>query len=105
MGARTLIGIFALDKIGDTGTFQEKLKALVKEGYLVHKQQDLLNTALDAGNAAAHRAYRPSAETLNHVIDVVENLIHSYAPEKAGKVAKAEIPPRPCKTKSKQSPV
>jgi len=95
MGARTLIDMFAFDRLGnDVGPFKEKLKKLTNEGYLADKYQDVLNTALDAGNAAAHRAYKPSSKTLNHVIDVVENLIHFYALEKGDEVAKKEIPSR-----------
>jgi Domain of unknown function (DUF4145) len=94
MGARTVIDMFVLDKIGDVGTFKQKLQALVDEGYLGNQQRDILNVALEAGNAAAHRGYKPSSEVLSHVIDVVESLVQSYALEKASDSVKEKIPHR-----------
>jgi hypothetical protein len=101
MGVRTVIDIFMLDKIGeDIGTFNQKLQALVDRGYLGSQQKDILNVALDAGHAAAHRGYQPSPEVLNHTIDVVESLLQSYALEKDSNLVKGEIP---SKSKAKQS--
>ena len=100
MGARTVIDMFVLDKIGDVGTFKQKLQALVENGYLGSQQRDILDVALDAGNAAAHRGYKPSPEVLNHVIDVVESLVQSYALEKASKSVKEAIPSRTRVTKT-----
>lgn len=97
MGARTMIDMFILDKIGDIGTFQQKLDALVDRGYLASQQKDILSVALEAGNAAVHRRYKPSSEVLNHVIDVVETLLQSYALEKASDSVKNKIPHRPRK--------
>jgi Domain of unknown function (DUF4145) len=94
MGARTVIDMFVLDKIGDVGTFKQKLQALVDEGYLGNQQRDILNVALEAGNAAAHRGYKPPSEVLSHVIDVVESLVQSYALEKASDSVKEKIPHR-----------
>jgi hypothetical protein len=95
MGVRTIIDMFVLDKIGDVGTFQQKLQTLVDGGYLGSQQKDILNVALEAGNAAAHRGYKPSSEVLSHVIDVVESLLQSYALEKVSDSVKAKIPSRP----------
>lgn len=94
MGARTVIDMFVLDKIGDVGTFKQKLQALVDEGYLGKQQRDILNVALEVGNAAAHRGYKPSSEVLSHVINVVESLVQSYALEKASASVKEKIPHR-----------
>ena len=100
MGVRTVIDMFVLDKIGDAGTFSQKLKALVDGGYLGSQQRDILNVALEAGNAAAHRGYKPSSEVLSHAIDVVESLLQSYALEKVSNSVKEQIPPRPRSSKS-----
>jgi hypothetical protein len=94
MGARTVIDMFVLDKIGDVGTFKQKLQALVDGGYLGSQQQDILNVALEAGNAAVHRGYKPSVEVLTHVIDVVENLLYLYALAGASNSVKSRIPSR-----------
>lgn len=95
MGVRTVIDMFVLDKIGDVGTFRQKLQALVDGGYLGSQQRDILNVALEAGNAAAHRGYKPSSEVLSHAIDVVESLLQSYALEKVSNSVKEKIPFRP----------
>jgi hypothetical protein len=95
MGVRTIIDMFVLDKIGDVGTFQQKLQTLVDGGYLGSQQKDILNVALEAGNAAAHRGYKPSSEVLSHVIDVVESVLQSYALEKVSDSVTAKIPSRP----------
>jgi hypothetical protein len=94
MGVRTIIDMFVLDKIGDIGTFQQKLQALVDDGYLGGQQKDILNVTLEAGNAAAHRGYKPSSEVLSHAVDVVESLLQSYALEKMSHSIKAKIPSR-----------
>lgn len=94
MGARTVIDLFVLDKIGDVGTFQKKIQALVDRGYLGSQQQNTLNVAIDAGNAAAHRGYNPSSEVLNHVIDVIEHLVLSYVFEEESQSIKENIPKR-----------
>jgi hypothetical protein len=98
MGARTAIDMFMLDKIGDIGTFEKKLKALVDSGYLGSKQHDILSVALEAGSAAAHRGYNPLPEHLNHVIDVVESLLQFYILEVQSNSVKGNIPPRPRRT-------
>ncbi len=95
MGARTIIDIFVVDKIGDIGTFKQKLQALVDKGYLASQQQSVLDVALEAGHAAAHRGYQPTSEVLDHVIDVVESLLQTYALETASNLVKKKIPPRP----------
>jgi Domain of unknown function (DUF4145) len=100
MGARTVIDMFVLDKIGDVGTFKQKLQALVDGGYLGSQQQEILNVALEAGNAAVHRGYKPSVEVLIHVIDVIENLLYLYALTKASNSVKSKIPSRTKSTKA-----
>ena len=94
MGCRTLIDLFMLEKIGDQGGFDQKLKKLVDGGYLGKDQQKFLQVALDAGHAAAHRAYKPKLEVVNHVLDVIENLIQLYVLEETSHSVSSEIPPR-----------
>lgn len=96
MGARTLVDLVILDKIGDVGTFEEKLKQLEAQGYVGAKNRAFLSAALEAGNAAAHRGHAPEPQSLNHVMDIVENLLEAvYALEKAAESLKETTPPRP----------
>ena len=104
MGARTVIDTFVLDKLGDVGTFQDKLKELVKNGYLADKQKEILDVAIEAGNAAVHRGYNPKPEDLSHVIDIVESLLQSYSLKKTSDSVKGKIPDRSRSKKSRENP-
>ena len=60
------------------------------------KHAEVLEVALDAGSAAAHRAFRPDPDDLNAVMDIIENLLHSiYHLEKLATRLKKTTPPRP----------
>ena len=63
-------------KVGDLGSFESKLKALEAAGRLSARQTKLLEAALDAGSAAAHRGHLPTVGDLGAVMDIVENLVH-----------------------------
>jgi hypothetical protein len=96
MGARTLVDMFMLRQIGDVGGFGQKLKKLQDEGYLSSKNREVLAAALDAGSASAHRGYKPSAEHLSAVMDIVENVLHAdLLREDAGELRNAVPPRRP----------
>ena len=43
MGARALVDMLIVDKVGDTGTFKEKLSGLVAQGYLSGKTKKSLS--------------------------------------------------------------
>ena len=77
MGTRTLLDMLLLEEVGDTGSFDSKLKALRDKGVISERNREVLSTALDAGSAAAHRGYKPSREELDAVMDVVENVLQS----------------------------
>ena len=77
MGARTLVDMAFLDKIGDAGTFKDKLKALEEQGFIGHRNREVLTAALDAGHAAAHRGHKYSTDQVNQVMDIVENLLQA----------------------------
>ena len=95
MGARTLVDMLMLDKIGDVGSFQHKLEQLEKRGLVGRQNRNFLAVALDAGNAAAHRGYQPKKEQLNHAMDIVENLLQAvYVLEGAAEELKKSMPQR-----------
>ena len=77
MGARALVDMVILEKVGDVGSFPQKLTALEGGGYLSRSNRETLEAALDVGNAAAHRGHRPKPEHVQSVMDIVENLIQS----------------------------
>lgn len=96
MGIRALAERLMIDQIGDNGSFEKNMKAFFEKGYVAEKQQGLFkDTLIEAGHAAMHRDFEPSADTVNTLLDIVEGIMHSiyYAPMLADAVNKT-IPPR-----------
>jgi hypothetical protein len=95
MGTRALLDMLICEKIGDVGGFGQKLKELEKEGYVSSKNREVLEAALDAGNAAAHRGYFANTRTVNTVMDIIENLLHAvYVLHDAAEKLRKSTPPR-----------
>lgn len=100
IGARTIVDLVILDKVGDVGSFGEKLAALEAQGYVGRKNREFVSAALEAGSAAAHRGVAPQVVDLNRVIDIVESLLESvYVLEDAAKHLRKTTPPRPGRSK------
>jgi hypothetical protein len=95
MGTRAIIDMVILDKVGDIGTFQEKLKALEGKGFIGAKNREFLAAALEAGNAAIHRGHIPGQDEVSQVMDIVENLLEAvYVLEEAAEKLTKTTPPR-----------
>lgn len=94
MGSRTIIETFIIEKIGDNGSFKQKLDKLASEGYIAQKNVDSLYKAIDAGNSAAHRGYKPDISTLNEVLDIVEHLLQTTIIDRQSKNIEKVIPKR-----------
>jgi hypothetical protein len=77
MGARGLIDLVLQNKVGGQGGYAQRLARLESSGVVSKGEREVLETALEAGHAASHRAYLPTVKDLNHVMDIVEHLIHS----------------------------
>jgi hypothetical protein len=103
MGARALIDRLMNDKVGDVGTFGDKLKELQRLGFVSLQNRKILAAALDVGHAAAHRGHAPSAEEVNDVMDIVENLLHSVyvLPDVAEELERATPKRQPRKSVSR----
>lgn len=96
MGARTAVDMVILQKVGDAGTFQQKLEAIEQQGFVGRKNREFLSAALEAGNAAVHRGHVADPEEVNHVMDIVENLLEAvYVLEGAAESLRKRTPPRP----------
>ena len=101
MGARAVLDRVISDTIGDVGSFEQKLEKLEAGRHISAKGREILDAALDAGNAAAHRGYAPTVERVHSIMDIVENLVHStYVLEKIAKEIQKDTPPRPPKKKA-----
>jgi hypothetical protein len=101
MGARTIVDLLLVDKVGDAGSFSAKLQKLEAQGFVGKQSRAILEAALDAGSAAAHRAYKPTTEHLNQIMDIVENLLESvYVLEKGATEIRKATPQRPGKKRA-----
>ena len=75
--------------------FRQKLDALVRAGKISTGEKDTLTILIDAGGAAAHRAWRPEKDDLSTMIDVVEALLHrEFHLPKQVKALKEAVPPK-----------
>lgn len=75
MGARALVDMLIMEKVGDIGGFKEKLNGLEKAGFVNSRGRDVLYAALDVGNAATHRGHAATASEVEAVMDIVENML------------------------------
>lgn len=75
MGLRTLLELVMRDHIVDRGTFTGNLAAFEEAGFITKRQADLIDNVIDAGNAAAHRAYFPNHSDLTTCVDAVRHLM------------------------------
>lgn len=102
MGARSLIDLFILDKIGDVGTFIQKMQKLEESGFISKEQKEYINAALDTGHAVVHRGFNPTDDDVNKVMDIIENLLINYSLKKAGKELEKVTPKRKTTRKTKK---
>lgn len=77
MGARTLVDMMIVEKIGDVGTFKEKLAELEKEGFISPRNREALYAALEVGHAAAHRGHAATNSEVQDVMDIVESMLQA----------------------------
>lgn len=94
MGARALIDMIAVAKVGDVGGFSQKIVGLQKAGFISEKARVVLEAALDVGNAASHRGHRPEQKQVLQVMDVVENLLHATVLQKVSRSLRNGTPKR-----------
>lgn len=74
-GIRTLVDRYIVKKIGDTGNFKDKLKKMLAEQHINQQQYNLLDTVIEAGNAAGHRGFKPEKEMLENLLMVFEDMM------------------------------
>lgn len=90
VGARTALDIVLVDKVGDKGTFKAKLRALQDAGHVSNHEREMLEILTDAGNASAHRGFRPEEADLITVMDILEGVLEKLyvAPARQQDLAK-----------------
>lgn len=95
IGARTLIDLSLTEAVSDLGNFPVKLDAAVEAGRLSAEQKRILEAAIGAGSAAAHRGFAPNARLIEDVLDIVEHLLQGqYILGRASERLRRRVPPR-----------
>jgi hypothetical protein len=109
IGIRTTFDVAAeLLGINPTQSFKGKLEQLVTAGHIGKLELSRLETLVDAGNASAHRGWRPKHDDLTTMMDILELFIHDafVAPSKRSKLdaeiekVKVRVPKKGEKEKS-----
>ena len=95
MGIRALIDMAIIDKVGDVGNFEKKLKHMIQTGFILERDKEHLGEVLDLGNAAAHRGFNPPKDKLVIAIEVLEHFLFNlyYLPNASKDIGK-EVPRR-----------
>lgn len=57
-------------------SFKNKVETLKRENKLREKEEERINILVEAGNAAAHRGWKPELSHINTVMDILEEFIH-----------------------------
>lgn len=94
---RALLETLAVEQVGDEHrTFRGKLEALKDRGFILERQIEFLNKSIyDAGSAAMHRSYNPTAQAVIRVLDAIEKLLHTiYIEPLVADELEAAKPPR-----------
>ncbi len=95
MGARALIDAVIRRKAGNQQTFSQGLDALAEMQLISEQDRKIIEAAIDAGHASAHRGHEPKSKDVNVVIDIVERLIHAEILVEQAEELKKSTPPRP----------
>jgi hypothetical protein len=104
MGARAALDVVLTQKVGRPGTFQSRLKALEARGFIGRANREILSAALEVRSAAAQRAYAPTSDIVNEIMDIIENLLHAvYIFPKSLKKIKRSTPRRAARKITKKT--
>lgn len=75
MGIRATLEQVMILKVGDLQTFNQKLDAFEKAGFISSIQRESMRATLDVGDAAMHRGFVPKERELAVALDVVEGVM------------------------------
>ena len=103
IGARTVFDRASeLLKIDPAVSFKEKLDLLQSRGHISHSERINLDILTDAGGAAAHRGWKPTAQQLNTIMTIVETFVHrKFVLDAEAKRLKGQLPRRQRRKRSK----
>jgi len=103
MGIRALLEQVMIAKIGDEGSFEQKMQKFQEGGYISLIQRDAMRETIEVGHAAMHRAFAPSEEELCKALDIVEGIMAAiYDHSQTATTLAKRVPLRT--TKGKKTP-
>ncbi|MCE7901318.1 MAG: DUF4145 domain-containing protein [Gammaproteobacteria bacterium PRO9] len=94
MGARAVLDTALAKKSGNRGNFSRGLDDLQKNNLLSQQEREIIGAAFEAGSAAMHRGHRPTIDSLNTVIDIIERVVQAEILVAKAKRLKAATPKR-----------
>lgn len=95
MGIRTILETTMRNKVGDQHSFKKLIDEFQKAGYLSIREAQTLDSTLEAGHAAAHRAWEPTDEDIAILLDITETVIQTtYLHEKHARALEGRVPKR-----------
>lgn len=77
MGVRALLEQIMISRAGDQGSFKKNIAEFEKRGHVSRLQRERLETILEAGHAAIHRAYVPKVGDVITLLDITEHIVES----------------------------
>lgn len=93
-GIRTMIDIFMNDKVGNNGTFSNRLNKMKDEHFISCDQYNMLKILIEAGNASAHRGFVPEQEDVINLLGVLDIILKTEVDSIALNALKEKIPHR-----------
>lgn len=79
IGIRTCFDLYALEMdVDDKLPFAKKLEKLKELGVIGETQLEALKVLVDAGNAAAHRGWKPKTKELELLLDILADRISEH---------------------------
>ena len=75
-GIRTVLDRMILDKVGDVGSFKNKLNALEEKGIVDTEEKEMLFAVIDAGSASVHRGFNPTKTIITKMTDIMERVLY-----------------------------
>ena len=76
-------------------SFAKKLAALKDADHITGREQQALQSLVDAGSAAAHRGWRPEAKQLDDMMVILEAFLHrAFVLGDVGERLQKQVPPR-----------
>lgn len=76
IGIRAIVDEFCNLHIGDVGGMNYKLNSLKEKNIINKNQFEALDDLVGAGNASAHRGFRPNIDDVKKCMRIVEHLFY-----------------------------